>query len=257
MTAGAPAMLALALCAAAGGLLAGSFLNVVAWRLPRGESLLLPGSHCPGCARPVRARDNVPLLSWLVLRGRCRDCATPISARYPLVEALTAALAVAVVLTNDGLHDVLLGLVLVALLVPIALIDLDHRIIPNRLTALGALAALAIGAATDPGGVPQQLIAGAAAGAFLLLPALVRPGGMGMGDVKLAGMLGLFLGREVAVALLLALLAGTLAGAVVLARRGAREGRRTAIPFGPFLALGGVAAVLAGPAIVDWYLGLA
>ena len=187
----------LVVLAAVGGLLVGSFLNVVAWRLPRGESLVAPGSHCPGCAHPVRPYDNVPVLSWLALRGRCRDCRTPISARYPLVEALTAALAAGVVLANDGLHDTLLGLVLVALLVPIALIDLDHRIIPNRLTAIGAVAALAIGAATDLGGLPQQLIAGAAAGGFLLAAALARPGGMGMGDVKLAGMLGLFLGREV------------------------------------------------------------
>ncbi|HEU4703556.1 MAG TPA: prepilin peptidase [Conexibacter sp.] len=249
-------MFALALCAAAGGLLVGSFLNVVAWRLPRGESLVAPGSHCPGCAHPVRPYDNVPVFSWLALRGRCRDCRTPISARYPLVEALSAALAAAVVLAraDDGLGEVLLGLVLVALLVPIALIDLDHRIIPNRLTALGAVAALAIGAATDLDGVPQQLIAGAAAGGFLLLAALARPGGMGMGDVKLAGMLGLFLGREVAVALLVALLAGTLVGLGVMARRGVGAGRRTAIPFGPFLALGGVVALLAGPTLVDWYL---
>ena len=240
--------------AALGGLLAGSFLNVVAWRLPRGESLLAPGSHCPGCEHPVRAHDNVPVLSWLALRGRCRDCREPISARYPLVEATSAALAVAVVLTDDGLHDLLLGLVLVALLVPIALIDLDHRLIPNVLTAAGAVAALAIGLATDPAGVPEQLIAGAAAGGFLLLAALARPGGMGMGDVKLAGMLGLFLGREVAVALLVALLAGTLVGVAVMVRKGAAEGRKTALPFGPFLALGGVVALLAGPAIVDWYL---
>ena len=247
-------MLALALTALAGGLLVGSFLNVVAWRLPRGESLLFPASHCPGCEHPVRPYDNVPVLSWLALRGRCRDCSTPISARYPLVEAATAALAAGVVLTSDGLHDMLLGLVLAGLLVPIALIDLDHRIIPNRLTAVGAVAALAIGAATDLDGVPQQLVAGAAAGGFLLLAALARPGGMGMGDVKLAGMLGLFLGREVAVALLVALLAGTLVGVVVMARRGMQEGRRTAIPFGPFLALGGFVALLAGPALVDWYL---
>jgi leader peptidase (prepilin peptidase) / N-methyltransferase len=239
---------------AVGGLLVGSFLNVVVLRLPRGESLVAPGSHCPGCAHPVRPYDNVPVLSWLALRGRCRDCRTPISARYPLVEALTAALAAGVVLANDGTHDVLLGLALVVLLVPIALIDLDHRIIPNRLTALGAVAALAVGAATDLDGVPQQLIAGAAAGGFLLLAALARPGGMGMGDVKLAAMLGLFLGREVAVALLVALLAGTLVGVAVMARRGVGEGRKTAIPFGPFLALGGVVALIAGPAIVDWYV---
>src|SRR6185436_5016989 len=165
-----------------------------------------------------------------------------------------AALAAGVVLASDGLHDMLLGLVLVALLVPIALIDLDHRIIPNRLTAIGAVAALAIGAATDLDGVPEQVVAGAAAGAFLLLAALARPGGMGMGDVKLAGMLGLFLGREVAVALLVALVAGTLVGIGVMAQRGVEQGRKTAIPFGPFLALGGGVALLAGPALVDWYL---
>jgi leader peptidase (prepilin peptidase) / N-methyltransferase len=236
------------------GAIFGSFLNVVAYRLPRGESLSHPRSRCPQCETPIKPYDNVPVLSWLALRGRCRDCRTPISARYPLVEALTAALAAAVVLTNDGAHDLLLGLVLVALLVPIALIDLDHRIVPNRLTALGALAALAIGAATDPGELPEQLVAGAAAGGFLLLAALARPGGMGMGDVKLAGMLGLFLGREVAVALLVALVVGTLVGIVVMARRGVSEGRKTAIPFGPFLALGGVVALVAGSAIVDWYL---
>ncbi|HYV15428.1 MAG TPA: prepilin peptidase [Conexibacter sp.] len=240
--------------AALGGLLAGSFLNVVAWRLPRGESLVAPGSRCPGCGHAVRGYDNVPVLSWLALRGRCRDCREPISARYPLVEGTSAALAVAVVLTADGLHDLLLGLVLIALLVPIALIDLDTRRIPNVLTGLGALAAVAIGLATDPGGVPEQLIAGAGAGGFLLLAALARPGGMGMGDVKLAGMLGLFLGREVAIALLVALVAGTLVGVAVMARKGVAEGRKTALPFGPFLALGGVVALLVGADVVDWYL---
>ncbi len=244
----------LVVLAAVGGLLVGSFLNVVAWRLPRGESLLAPGSHCPGCDAPVRPYDNVPVVSWLLLRGRCRDCRASIAIRYPLVEACSAGLAVAVVAARHGTHELALGLTLVALLVPMALIDLDHRIIPNRLTALGALAALAIGLATDPGGVPQQLIAGVAAGGFLLAAALARPGGMGMGDVKLAGMLGLFLGREVAVALLVALLAGSFVGIVVMARRGVGEGRKTAIPFGPFLALGGAVALLAGPAIVHWYL---
>lgn len=244
----------LVVLAAVGGLLVGSFLNVVAWRLPRGESLVAPGSHCSGCDAPVRPYDNVPVVSWLLLRGRCRDCRAPISIRYPLVEACSAGLAVAVVAARHGTHDLALGLTLIALLVPIALIDLDHRIIPNRLTALGAVAALAIGAATRPAGVPEQLIAGAAAGGFLLLAALLRPGGMGMGDVKLAGVLGLFLGRDVAVALLVALLAGSALGVAIMARRGTAEGRRTAIPFGPFLALGGVVALLAGPPIVHWYL---
>lgn len=240
--------------AALGGLLVGSFINVVAWRLPRGESLVAPGSHCPGCTAPVRPYDNVPVFSWLALRGRCRDCRTRISLRYPLVEALCAALATAVVLTSDGTRELLLGLALTALLVPIALIDLDHKRIPNVLNLAGALAALAIGLASDPAGVPEQLLAGAAAGGFLLAAALARPGGMGMGDVKLAAVLGLFLGWDVAVALLVALFAGTFVGIAVMARRGVAEGRRTALPFGPFLAVGALVALLAGSELIDAYV---
>ena len=129
---------------------------------------------------------------------------------------------------------------------PAALIDLEHRIIPNKLTALGAVLALAIGLALDPSGEPERLIAGAGAGGFLLLAALAYPGGMGMGDVKLAGVMGLFLGRAVAPAILIALLAGVLVGAAIIARKGAGAGRKTAVPFGPFLALGALVGVFAG-----------
>jgi leader peptidase (prepilin peptidase)/N-methyltransferase len=243
-----------AFIAATFGLLVGSFLSVVAHRVPRRLSLVRPRSRCPGCETPIRPLDNVPVLSWLLLRGRCRDCGRPISARYPLVEASTAALAAAVVAVKGADRDAWLGLVLLAFLVPIALVDLERRIIPNRLTGAGAVAAVALGAALQPSGVGEQLIAGAAAGGVFLLAALAYPGGMGMGDVKLAGMLGLFLGRYVGVAVFVALVAGTLVGAVIIARKGAREGRRTAVPFGPFLALGGVVAVLAGPAVLDSYL---
>lgn len=236
------------------GAVIGSFLNVVAYRLPRRESLIRPASHCPSCDTPIKAHDNVPVVGWLVLRGRCRHCHAAISPRYPIVEALTAVLAVAVVLTKHSAHDLALGLVLVAVLVPVALIDLDHRIIPNRITGPAAVLALAIGLATGPHGVVEQLIAGVAAAGFLLVFALVYPAGMGMGDVKLAGVLGLFLGRSVAVAILVAVLAGSVAGGLVMARRGVKEGRKTGIPFGPFLALGGVVALLVGPQLVHWYL---
>src|SRR5436309_9471144 len=161
-----PMPIALALLA---GLLSGSFLNVVVYRLPRGESLMLPGSHCTHCGRPVKPYDNVPVLSWLLLHGRCRDCRQPISSRYPLVEAGCAVLAVAAVLTKHGAHDLALGLTLVAVLVPVALIDFDHRIIPNKITLPAAVTAVAIGLATKTDGVPEQLIAGAAAGGFLLV----------------------------------------------------------------------------------------
>src|SRR3954471_2571865 len=228
------------------GLLLGSFLNVVAYRLPRGESLAFADSHCPSCHTPIKPWDNVPVLSWLWLKGRCRACRSSISVRYPVVEAGTAVLLVAVVLVKGADRDAWLGLAFVLLLVPVTLIDLDHRIIPNKLMGLGTVVSLAILALTDPGAIPEHLIARAAAGGFLLVAALAYPAGMGMGDVKLAGMMGLFLGREVGVAMLVACLAGTLVGAAIMARKGAREGRKTAVPFGPFLALGGIVAVLAG-----------
>jgi leader peptidase (prepilin peptidase)/N-methyltransferase len=240
--------------AALGGLIVGSFLNVVALRLPRGESLVAPGSLCPSCRTSIKPYDNLPVLSWLLLKARCRSCRAPIPARYPLVEALCAVLAVTVVVVKHSAYDIALGLTLVAVLVPIALIDLDHRIIPNKITLPAAVAAVAIGLALKPSGVPEQLLAGAAAAGFLLVFTLAYPRGMGMGDVKLAGLLGLYLGSSVAVALLAGVLAGAVVGALIMARVGVTEGRKTAIPFGPFLAVGGIVGLLAGPPIVHWYL---
>jgi leader peptidase (prepilin peptidase)/N-methyltransferase len=236
------------------GAIFGSFLNVVAYRLPRHESLIAPPSHCPGCGTPVKPYDNIPILSYLLLHGRCRSCAATISPRYPLVEALTAALCVGAVLAHSSAAGIALGVTLILFVVPAALIDLDHRIIPNRLTAAGAVLALIIGLALDPAGEPERLIAGVAAGGFLLLAALAYPGGMGMGDVKLAAVMGLFLGRDVAPAIFVALIAGVLAGAAIIARRGAREGRKTAVPFGPFLGLGALVGVFAGQPILDLYV---
>jgi leader peptidase (prepilin peptidase) / N-methyltransferase len=235
------------------GAIVGSFLNVVAYRLPRHESLIKPASHCPACNTPVRPYDNVPILSWLLLRGRCRSCKAHISPRYPLIEAGAALLCIGAVLTHDTAAGIALSIVLVLLLVPAAAIDLEYRIIPNRLTATGAVLALVIGTALDPAGEPARLIAGAAAGGFFLLAALAYPGGMGMGDVKLAAMMGLFLGAAVAPAILVALVAGVTTGAVIVARKGQKAGRKTAVPFGPFLALGGFVAVLAGQPMIDWY----
>jgi leader peptidase (prepilin peptidase)/N-methyltransferase len=236
------------------GALVGSFLNVVAYRLPRHESLITPGSHCRSCGASVKPYDNVPIISWLLLRGHCRKCSAPISPRYPLVEALTAALCVGAVLAHSSAAAIALSIALILLVVPAALIDLEYRIIPNRITALGAVLALLIGIALDPGGEPERLIAGAGGGGLLLLAALAYPGGMGMGDVKLAAVMGLFLGPAVAAGLLIALLTGVLWGAVIIARKGSRQGRKTAVPFGPFLALGSLAAVFAGQPIVDLYV---
>jgi leader peptidase (prepilin peptidase) / N-methyltransferase len=240
--------------AALGGLIVGSFLNVVAYRLPLGESLVLPASHCPNCGTPIKPYDNIPVLGWLLLRGRCRACRESISARYPIVELLTGALAVAVVCVKHAPLDLALGLALVAVLVPVALIDLDHRIIPNKILLPAAILAIALGLALKPAHVPEQLLAGAAAGGFLLIFVLAYPRGMGMGDVKLAAVLGLYLGRSVAVAVLAGVLIGTIVGVIVMARLGVQRGRKTAIPFGPFLAAGAVIALLAGPALIHWYL---
>ena len=236
------------------GAIAGSFLNVVAYRLPRRQSLVSPASRCPHCQTPVKPYDNVPIVSFILLRGRCRSCSAPIPLRYPIIEALTGALCVGAVLAHHSAASIALSVALILLLVPAAAIDIEHRIIPNRLTALGAVLALAIGLLLDPSGEPQRLIAGAAAGGFLLIAALAYPGGMGMGDVKLAGVMGLFLGRAVAPAITIALVAGTVAGIAVIVRKGAREGRKTAVPFGPFLALGALVAAFVGQDIVSAYL---
>lgn len=241
--------------AAAFGLLLGSFLNVVAHRLPGRKSLSVPASHCPSCEVPIKFYDNIPVLSWLILRGGCRSCAEPIAARYPLVEAATALLFAAVVAVHHADTSALvLGLVLVAFLVPIALIDLDHRIIPNRLTLPAAVLAVVLGTVLDPGGQVERLVAGAAAAAVLGIPALLRPAGMGLGDAKLMGVLGLYLGAAVVPAFFVAFLTGTVIGIAIIVRVGMSRGRKTAVPFGPFLALGGVVGVLAGNELVSLYL---
>jgi leader peptidase (prepilin peptidase) / N-methyltransferase len=237
-----------------GGLMAGSFVTVVAHRVPRGESIVGPRSRCPACGAQIAAYDNVPTLSWVLLRGRARCCGEPISVRYPLTELCLGALyaATVIVLWGNG-GEIALGLVFVTMLVAITLTDLEQRIIPNRILFVAAVFGAAIAALADPGSLPERAIAAAAAGGFLFLAALAYPRGMGLGDVKLAAVMGLFLGRNVAPAILVALLAGSLVGLAMIAREGAAA-RKTAIPFGPFLALGGVVGLLAGDQLVDWYL---
>jgi leader peptidase (prepilin peptidase)/N-methyltransferase len=234
------------------GAVVGSFLNVVIWRLPRGASLVTPGSHCPACERPIAPYDNVPVVSWLVLRGRCRRCGGRISVRYPLVELLTAAAFGAVVAVRGFDSDLVLELPFVACLIALAGIDIDHKLLPNRIVypmaAFGLVATLLV----DRDDVAENLIAGAAAFAFLLAAALAHPRGMGMGDVKLGGAMGLYLGLSILPAMLVAFLSGTIVGVVILAREGTAA-RKKAVPFGVFLALGGVVAVLAGPELIELY----
>jgi leader peptidase (prepilin peptidase)/N-methyltransferase len=235
------------------GAAVGSFLNVVAYRLPRGESLVKPRSRCPGCDTQIDARDNIPVLSWLWLRGRCRECGESISARYPLVEALTAAVFAAVAIVRGVDSRLALELPFAAMLIAVAAIDLERHIVPNKILLPAAIYGVAAAAVVAPGDLPELLIAGAAAFLALLLVALAHPAGMGMGDVKLAGVMGLYLGSAVAPALLIAFLAGTLVGVGVMLRRGAGA-RKQGVPFAPFLAFGGLVALLAGPELVDLYL---
>ena len=237
------------------GLILGSFLNVVAYRLPRGESLATPGSRCPGCDTPIKPYDNVPVLSWLLLRGRCRACGMSIAWRYPLVELMTGILMALTVIVLGADRDVWLGVAFVALLVPITVIDIDFRIIPNKLTILGAVVAPAILALTDPGALPEHLIAGAAAGGFLLIAAVAYPAGMGMGDVKLAFVMGLFLGREVGVAMFVGARRG-----IADRRCGDRgQGRPRKAARRPSRSArssrsASFVALFAGEPVVDWYL---
>jgi leader peptidase (prepilin peptidase) / N-methyltransferase len=234
------------------GAVIGSFLNVVAHRVPLGESLVSPGSRCPECGAPVKPYDNVPVASWLVLRGRCRSCGAPISPRYPLVELATALAFAAVVAVRGFDNDLVLELPFVAALIALAAIDFDHKLLPNKivypLAAYGVIATLLV----DQDDLVENLIAGAGAFAFLLAAVIAYPRGMGMGDVKLAGAMGLYLGLSVIPALLAAFLSGSVVGLYIIAREGA-AGRKKAVPFGVFLALGGIVGVLAGPELIDVY----
>ncbi len=236
------------------GLVVGSFLNVVIHRVPRRQSVAWPASHCPHCGEPIRPSDNVPLLSYLLLRGRCRNCKGRISARYPAVEAATGLLFGAAAYEFGMGLTLFAALVLISALVALAVIDLEHRLLPNAIVGPAALAGLALSILGDSAGWwTYPLSAVAVAGALFGL-ALVRPGGMGMGDVKMGGMLGAFLGPYAALAVFLGALFGAVAGGLLMAA--GRVQRRSALPFGSFMALGALVALFAGPELWDLYIDL-
>jgi leader peptidase (prepilin peptidase) / N-methyltransferase len=243
----------LALVALAPGLALGSFLNVVAARVPLRRSLVSPGSACMSCGDEIAWRDNIPLVSWLALRGRCRNCAAAIPWRYPAVELLSALL-VAGCAWKFGLHpEALVAAFFCLALVAVSATDVEHGIIPNRIVLPAAAVVLAAQTALHPS--PQWAIGAFAASGFLLAGALAAPRGMGMGDVKLALLLGAMLGKTVAVAMLVGLLSAMVPAIVLFATLG-MGARKVKLPFGPFLALGGIVALFAGHPLLHAYWSL-
>ena len=235
------------------GLALGSFLKVVAARVPRHESIVFPGSHCMSCGHKIAWYDNVPLVSYAVLRGRCRNCKAKIGLRYLAVELVTALLISGCV-WKFGLHpEALVAVVFCAALVAISAADFEHLIVPNVIVLPAAAAVLAAQTALHP--TFEWAIYALALAAFLLLAALLYPGGMGVGDVKLALLLGAMLGRTVAVAFAVGVLSALVPSIWLIARHGGKA-RKMKIPFAPFLALGGVVALFAGSYLLDTYLSL-
>ena len=243
----------LAALALAPGLALGSFLNVVAARVPRRVSIVSPASACMDCGTPIRWRDNIPLVSYALLRGRCRHCGTRISPLYPAVELATALLIAGCVLDFGFTGRTLVASLFCAVLVAVTATDLTHRIIPNRIVLPAFVVALAVQTAIDPS--PEWALGALGASGFLFVAVLAYPAGMGMGDVKLALVMGAALGKTVAVALMLGMFFALVPAVYLLARHGAAA-RKMGIPFGPFLALGSVVALFFGEQILESYLAL-
>ena len=237
------------------GAVLGSFATALAHRLPRNENWVSERSRCPNCGEVIGARDNVPIASWMILRGKCRSCGEPISPRYILAELALATLFAAtyMIVGDDEVGELVLGLILCFLLVVITLTDLDLRIIPNKVVLAGSIAAVAIAAVIVPETLDTRAISAAIAGGFMFLVALAYPRGMGMGDAKLVGMMGLFIGRAIAPATLIGFFLGALVGVAMIASQGSAA-RKSKIPFGPFLAIGGVIGLWFGDDMVQWYL---
>lgn len=236
------------------GLCVGSFLNVVIVRVPEGRSLVSPRSACPRCATPIAWYDNIPLLSFAFLRARCRKCREPISWRYPMVEFVTGLLFVWALAERGLTVDLIPALLLVAGLVAITGIDLDHQLIPDAISLPGIAVGLVASTVIGRPGWLDSLIGIVVGGGIFLVIIVASRGGMGGGDMKMGAMLGAFLGWQLAlVGILLAILAGGVLAIGVLVLR--RKGRKDALPFGPFLALGGLVSLFRGEALLAWYLG--
>jgi len=232
----------------------GSFLNVCICRIPAGESIITPPSHCPHCDKRLGARDLIPVLSYIFLKGRCRHCAAPVSMQYPVVETLTGLLFVIALLRFGFSFETLAAAVFLSILITAAVIDIHHRIIPDGIVLTGFILGLPLAIYT-PGSLGDGLLGALLGGGLLLLVAIISRGGMGGGDIKLTAMAGIYLGwQNVMLMLFLAFLTGSVAGVAIVIRQ--RKSLKEAIPFGPFLALGAAIAILWGRDIIQWYLHL-
>ena len=230
----------------------GSFLNVVVARVPLGRSIVSPGSACMECGTEIAWYDNLPVLSWLVLRGKCRSCGAPFSWRYPAIELATALLVAGCFWKFGVSWDAAIASFFCVVLVVLSAIDVDRRIVPNKIVLPAAAIVLAAHTVVHPS--LEWLASGLGASLFLFLAALAYPRGMGMGDVKLALLLGVAVGKTVPLALFAGMIAALVPSAVLFARHGTAA-RKMAIPFAPFLALGGVLALFWGHPVLHWYLG--
>lgn len=236
------------------GLVIGSFLNVVIHRVPLRESIVFPASHCPNCGVQIKAYDNVPVLSYLLLRGKCRNCKARIPISYPVVEAATAVLFGAAVYAFGVSFQLVIALIFVVVLVVLAGTDYEHRLLPNVIVGPATILGFVLSAFLRPEWWWVYPLAALIIAGLLFLLAIIYPGGMGMGDVKMGGMLGAFLGPYAALAVFLGALTGAVAGGVLMAT--GKMPRRTALPFGVFMSLGGLVTLFVSPELWHFYLSL-
>lgn len=237
------------------GAFVGSFLNVCIYRIPRGESIILPPSRCTNCNERIAFYDNIPILSYIFLKGRCRSCNSKIPLRYPIVETLNALFLLFLFLSLGWGVQFLIYSAFLSSLIVVTFIDLDHQIVPDRITIPGTILGILLASTLLPLGLKNSLSGAILGGGLFYLTAVLSRGGMGGGDIKLIAMIGSFLGwKEVLLTIFLSALSGSLVGIFLMVFMG--KGRKHKIPFGPFLALGATLSLFWGKDLIVWYLNL-
>lgn len=237
------------------GAVVGSFLNVCIFRIPRGESLILPQSRCPSCNKRIEFYDNIPILSYILLKGECRSCNSKIPIRYPIVEALNGLFYTLLFLSFGWGFQFLVYSAFLSVLIIITFIDIDYQIIPDRITLPGIFLGILLASTLLPLGIKNSLSGAFLGGGLFYLTAFLSRGGMGGGDIKLTAMIGAFIGwKGVIITIFLAALSGSLVGVFLMVFMG--KDRKHKIPFGPFLALGAILSLFWGKDLIEWYLNI-